>query len=64
MESVTLRVKSIGNEGYVVRSDQVRDLFAAGRSVDEAVENAKDVIEALIESCAGLGGQYPLDVSE
>ena len=61
MESVTLRIKSIGDEGYVVRSDQVGDLFASGRTVDEAVRNAQDVIEALVESCAEHGDPYPIE---
>lgn len=62
MESITLRIKSIGDEGYVVRSDQVRDLFVHGHTVDEAVENAKDVIDALVESCAEHGDPNPIEV--
>jgi predicted RNase H-like HicB family nuclease len=61
MDSITLRIKSIGEEGFVVRSDQVRDLFAHGRTVDEAVENAKSVIEALVESCAEHGDPCPIE---
>lgn len=61
---VTLRIKSLGKEGYVVRSDQVRDLFAHGRSVDDAVENAKDVIDALVESYAEHGDPYPIETKE
>jgi predicted RNase H-like HicB family nuclease len=64
MDSVTLRIKSIGDEGYVVRSDQLKDLFATGRTIDEAVANAQDVIEALIESCAEHGDPYPIDIKE
>jgi len=61
-ESVTLRIIGLGEgEGYVARSDQVRDLFAYGQNVDEAVENAKDVIEALVESCAEHGDPYPIE---
>ena len=59
-----MRVKSIGDEGYVVRSDQVKDLFASGRTVDEAVANAQEVIEALVESCAEHGDPYPIDIQE
>ena len=59
--SITLRIKSLGEEGYVVRSDQVRDLFAHGQTVDEAAENARDVIKALVESCAEHGDPSPIE---
>jgi predicted RNase H-like HicB family nuclease len=62
--SITLRIKSIGNEGYVARSDQVRDLFVHGRTVEETVENAKDVVEALVESCEAHGDPYPIETVE
>lgn len=60
--SIVLRIKSLGGgEGYVARSDQVRDLFACGKTVDEAVENAKDVVEALLESCTERGDPSPIE---
>jgi predicted RNase H-like HicB family nuclease len=60
--SIVLRIKSLGEgEGYVARSDQVRDLFACGKTVDETVENARDVVEALIESCAEHGDSSPIE---
>ena len=62
MGQITLRIKSLGEEGYVARSDQVRDLFVHGRTVEEVVENSKDVIEALVESCEERGESSPIEI--
>ncbi|ODS42653.1 MAG: hypothetical protein MSIBF_04950 [Candidatus Altiarchaeales archaeon IMC4] len=59
---ISLRIKNLGEgEGYVARSDQVRDLLVHGRTVDEAVNNAQDVIAALVSSCAEHGDPYPIE---
>jgi predicted RNase H-like HicB family nuclease len=62
--SITLRIKSIGDEGYVVRSDQVSGLFAHGRTLDEAVKNAHEVLDALVESCEAHGDPCPIALAE
>ncbi len=56
---VTLHIEKLPEGLYLATSDQVQGLIAQGRTIEEAVEIARDVAKKLIEAQQGAGAALP-----
>jgi predicted RNase H-like HicB family nuclease len=56
---VTLHIERLPEGVYLATSDDVQGLIAQGRTIEEAVEIARDVAKKLIEAQQGAGPLPP-----
>lgn len=56
---LTLHIEKLPEGLYLATSDDVPGLVAQGRTVEEAVEIARDVARKIVESCLEHGDRLP-----
>lgn len=56
---VNLHIEKLPEGAYLATSDEVQGLIAQGRTIEEAVEIARDVAKKLIEAQQGTGSLPP-----
>jgi len=56
---VTLHIEKLPEGVYLATSDQVQGLIAQGRTIEEAIEIARDVAKKLIEAQQEVGASLP-----
>lgn len=56
---VTLHIEKLPEGVYLATSDEVQGLIAQGRTIEEAIEIARDVAKKLIEAQQEVGASLP-----
>jgi predicted RNase H-like HicB family nuclease len=56
---INLHIEKLPEGVYLATSDEVQGLIAQGRTIEEAVEIARDVAKKLIEAQQGTGPLLP-----
>lgn len=61
---IQLHIEKLPEGMYLATSDEVQGLVAQGRTIQETIENARDVAKKLIETQSGTSTAHLLPMSE